>query len=212
MPNAKRPRSDDLVKPFPDKRWDFYSTDRQKNEGDLADPGGGSGGSGVLTPVSPIFGFTYSTGDASHPAAVQLFNPGASGVDLVVWELYMSFIAHASSNPCFGKRTDTPTTLVSPYLAALQHLDEQNTDTIHAQMGGWTTGTGITILTESTGIFPFISDVEGNAGFKPYPVRAPGQYPIIVPPGSALEFTADSNSAGTTIRMIAVFDERIRAA
>lgn len=208
----RKPRSDDLVKPFPDKRWDFYRTDRQVNEGDLADPGGGSGGSTTLVPVSPIFGFTYSTGDASHPAAVQLFNPGASGVDLVVWELYMSFIAHATSLPCFGKRTDTPTTLVSPYLAALQHLDEQNTDTIHAQMGGWTTGTGITILDETTGIFPFISDIEGNAGFKPYPVRAPGQYPIIVPPGEALEFTADSNSAATTIRMIAVFDERLRSA
>lgn len=210
--HVRRVRSDDLVKPFPDRRWDFYKTDRQVNEGDQADPSAGGGSDGSIFPVSPIQGFTYSVGDSSHPAAVQLFNPGGSGVDLWVYELALSFVTHATSAVCFGKRTVSPTTLVTPYAAALQRLDEQDATAIKAKMYGWTTSTGITIITESDGQFPFVDGIEGNAGVRPYAIREAGQFPIIIEPGSALEFTADTNSADTKIRMWALFDEMVRAA
>jgi hypothetical protein len=206
----RKPRSDDLVKPFPDKRWDFYRSDRQVNEGDLADPGGGSGNSNFPFPTSPIIGYVFAQGDGSNPAYLQLFNPGASLVDVAIYEMYVWFAAHATGDVVYGKRTDSPVTLVSPNVANLQRMVENDVTPIRSKLYGGANGGSIITSTDANFYIP--PRVEGDTGFDPYPIRMPMQFPIILRPGQAFEVSADTNSTGTKMRMQVVVDETGAAA
>jgi hypothetical protein len=202
----KKPRSDDLVQPFPLKRWDFYRTAQAVTQGDQIITGDGGGGNAFPFPESGIIGFIHATGSGAAPAFVRLRNPAGSGVELWVYELGISLALHATSATIFGQRTSTPTSLSSPLVGAPQRLDEQDITPILGVLEG-KDGAG-TILTESTGIFPANGTTEGNSGWKPYPIRQALEAPIIILPGSAIEFTADTNSASTKLRLMPVWDER----
>jgi hypothetical protein len=199
-----KPRSDDKISPFPIKRWDYYSTARQKNEGDLADPGGGSG-SAIPMPTSGIIGYTFSVGDGTHPAYLQLLNPTVDQ-DIAIYEMYIAIALHATSATIYGKRTDTPVTLSTPHIGNLTRMIEDDITPIHAKLYG-ANGAGGVVIPESDAHHYIPPALEGSQGWKPYAIRGPLMFPLILKPGQAYEVSADTASAATKLRMSVVIDQ-----
>lgn len=169
--------------------------------------GGVSGGTFAGPfPASPVFGEAHTVGDSTHPARIQLKNPIGSGVNLMVYEMYLSnTIITTGTGLLLGVRTASPTTMTGiSDTANLIHLDEDNVSTIHATLVAGPNGSA---LTEATADFAATSTAEGQAAFKTYPIRSPAGFAIKVDPGSAIEFTTTVNGTGDGFRLWAVWDE-----
>ena len=206
-----------VIAPAAEPRYDQQNEDRwrqiveqalrdlaasvQVTVGGEIDIGGGAG----PFPVSPIIGFVHASGSGAAPAYLQLLNPGGSGKNLLIYELSVGFVIHATAATIYGRRTSSPVSLTTPVEGNPIHLDEQDVTSIIGKIYG-KDGAG-SILTDSGGNFAANGIIEGSTGWKPYPIRTPLAQPILVKPGSAVEFSADSNSASTKIRLYAVWDE-----
>lgn len=205
MPPQRRPRSDDLVQAFPNKRWDHYNDVQRLVQGEETG-GGGLSGAGPF-PRSGIFGWVKATGDGiGNPAYIQWLNPDGSGVNVAIYELYVSYIAHASAATIYARKSATPVTLVLPLAAALQHLDEQDVTTIHSFLLGGNDGGAV--IGESGAHFYIPAIVpEGEDQWKPFEIRGVGMSPLILGPGEAFELSADDDDVLTTIRVWGVVSE-----
>jgi hypothetical protein len=157
-------------------------------------------------PVSPIHGCVAVTGDASHPATVQLTNPIDSGVYMVVYELRRSQVGDANTRQAFeyfvglfvvaGGSTTT---------GFLERRDQRDTSAIKASLLGYNGADpfdnrasfylGLTPQAGGTG-------VKGLGGFTPV---HPDSFPIILPPGGSL--IGRSNNNASTLIVAACFDE-----
>lgn len=179
------------------------------NEGDLADPGGGSGDS-LPGPKSGIIGWVKGTGNgAGAVGRVQIYNPGGSGVNVLVYELYLSWAKHFTSAVSYGKRFSSPTSISSPYVGALIRLDETDITPIKSFLYGGSAGSAI--AEANAEVFIPGAPIEGGSGWQPYMVRGPGMAPIIIEPGNSWEATCDTDSVDSTLRLNTVFDEVVVA-
>lgn len=204
----RKPRTDDLVSPFPIKRWDKYNEPRVEefqSEGTLT--GGGGVNAGGPFPRSGIMGWVKATGDGmGNPAYIQWLNPIGSGVNVAIYELYVSYIAHATAATIYARKSTSPVTLVSPLSAALQHLDEQDVTTIYSFLLGGNDG-GAVIGESGAHFYVPAIVVEGQDQWKPFPIRGVGMSPLILGPGEAFEISADDDDVLTTIRVWGVVSE-----
>lgn len=220
MPTIVTPATIAKIKPpkAPQDKYDFGNEDFFRRlvakllrdfANDINTNGGTGGGGGTVNvtlpfPNSGIIGWNAATGNGTNPAYLQLLNPSGSGINLSVYEMYVSFVAHATNTDIYGKITSTPATLTSPNTAALQRMDENDSAPIKSKL--YSGAVGGSILT--TGDFVISGGtIEGGSGFTPFPIRTPFSFPIILPPGWAVEISADTASIGTTIRAQVVLDE-----
>jgi hypothetical protein len=171
--------------------------------GEIIEGGGGGG----PFPTSGIIGWVKATGDgAGNPAYIQLLNPADSGVNVFIYEFYVSFIAHATAATCYAMRTDAPVTLVDPLEAALQRLDEQDVTAIQSQLLGGNDGGAVIVEADGQFYIPAGAE-EGQDQFRPWPLRTVGETPLVLQPGESLELSADDDDVLTTIRAWVVVDE-----
>lgn len=161
-------------------------------------------------PRSGIVGVVTTTGNASHPAFIQLLNPPSSGVNVVVYELSLSLIASSgTSHRIFGVVNASPTDLSAgtDTTATPIRLDENDVTAIVAVLQG-TSNVGVAIA-ENAAEFTVAPPVEASNGWAPSYVRTPGSFPITLAPGSALEFATKENGVTSAMRMYAVWDENV---
>ena len=204
----KRPRSDDLVSPFPIKRWDHYNNPRVEEfqaEGTQAG-GAGGGGTDFPFPVSAITGWTKAVGDGTDPAYIQLLNPIGSTIRVAIYEFYVSFITHATGATIFAKKTASPVTLVSPLAWSPQHMNPQDISAIQALLYGGADGGSVIPEGDAHWYIPALSE-EGQADWMPFSIREPLVTPVYLNPGEALEISADTNSTGTSLRAWTTIDQ-----
>lgn len=207
MGRIHKPRSDDLVSPFPIKRWDHYLNPRVEEFQSEGTQTGGGGGTDFPFPTSGIIGWTKAVGDgAGNPAYIQLLNPPGSGIIVGVYEFYVSFIAHATSATIYAKRTDTPVTLVSPLAADLQRLDEQDITAIYSKLYGGNDGGAVILEANAHWYIPALP-IEGQDNWKPFNLREPLTPPVFLDEGEAIEVSADDDDALTSLRAWTVIDE-----
>ena len=201
---AEHERDEDHTRRLIEQAFGQISLMLQQASG--GDPKIGGSGAGGFFPKSGILGEVTVVGTASHYAYAQLLNPVASGILIKVYELYVSFPKISSTALGDGKRTSSPVTLTSPTLSNSIRLDEQDTNAIVGilQAAPHTVNIG-----EAAADFVATAVLEGQAGFKPYVVRAPGSEPIVIKAGSALEIADRTIGTGDAIRVWAVWDEVI---
>lgn len=160
-------------------------------------------------PVSPIHGQVSSLGDAGGtPGFAQLKNPSDSGKLVVIYELTAAQEGNATQQIRL-RTTDVPATLGGTVTTALlEHRDEADTATILSTLKG------CTIVSPNP---PF---AQGDASFwenardvtqiglnVPKPILWPGQHPLILLPGQAVEVMTQLTGATQRISVYACFDE-----
>jgi len=144
-----------------------------------------------------------TVGDATHPPFIQL-KPPASGFALRIFELRIGF-AGAQTNRARLRRTASPSTISGTVTTAtLFHLDQVDTSTIQAVLSGGTTVAG---FTEANSFWYDKTTIDTQAGYQETVILRPWSYPLIVSPGSALEYCSGDNSATQHARLYAVWDE-----
>lgn len=159
----------------------------------------------IRIPSSPIHGFIAQVGDATHPAFVQLKNPGGSGKRLIIYELTVGALV-APTNRFKARRTASPLTLAGATTTALvEHRDETDASSIVGVLAGCTAIAST--FAESASFWFEKPATQGVAGYMPLWIVRPGAHPIIVKAGSALELLAADNSATIGLAVYAVWDE-----
>lgn len=168
------------------------------------DPKIGGAGAGGFFPKSGIFGEVKIVGASSKVPYIQLINPVSSGVLVKVYELYVSFPLISANGFGDMKRTSSPITLSSPTLANSIRLDEQDTTAIVGILQG---APDATTIGESNADAVAVGVQEGQAGMRPYPIRAPNTAPIVLEEGHAIEIAGRTTGTGDALRAWAVWDE-----
>jgi hypothetical protein len=174
--------------------------------------GGGGGGGGTVTPispfpVSPVIGVVSGAGSTSYPAFIQYLNPSGSGVQVQIFEMYLSIIVNGGSDAFRGWRTDSPVDLSSesPTTASLLRMDEEDVTTIHSILQS--ASTGGTIISEDDANFAVNAHDEGAAGWEMTPIILPMEAPLVVDEGSAVEFSAPVTGSDSSFRLYIKADE-----
>lgn len=203
----------------------------------FAVPGDGVLGSNVSQfPGSPIYGEVFSAGSVNGGAFGQLLNPEGSTAKLVVHELAF-WGGGADGNTGLNRqwanavhRSDYPfdvgaggtiktanqirldqndATAIQGVLRAMNFTNEQYHNVV-GQVGYEFEDINDT---DADGLKPlrcqWLARPSTNAGDLPTWIRRPGSFAWTLMPGSALEIPWLDNGTGTTIRVIAVWDEII---
>jgi hypothetical protein len=162
----------------------------------------------IRIPRSAIHGMVNTPGDASHPPLIQLLNPGGSTVDLVIYEIAIG--QEGITNRMRMRRTNAPLTGAgSQTVGLVARMDERDATAIAATLSGWS-GTTVTGITEANSFWFDKTPAAGGAGYLEQPIVRWTGFPLIVKPGSGLEFCATDNGTGVLIRMRVVWDEYTR--
>jgi hypothetical protein len=162
----------------------------------------------IRIPRSPIHAMVNTVGDATHSPLIQLLNPTLSAIDLVIYEIYVG--QEGITNRMRMRRTSAPLTGAGTQTVGLTaRMDERDATAIQATLSGWT-ATVVTGITEANSFWFDKTATAGGAGYLEQPIIRPGAYPLIVKPGSGLEFCATDLGAAVTIRLRVVWDEYTR--
>jgi hypothetical protein len=159
----------------------------------------------IRIPRSPIHAMVNTPGDATHSPLIQLLNPGASGVDIVIYEITIG--QEGITNRMRMRRTNAPLTGAGTQSIGLTaRMDERDATAIVGTLSGWT-ATVVTGITEANSFWFDKPATAGGAGYLEQPIIRPGAYPLILKPGSGLEFCATDLGAAVLARLRAVWDE-----
>lgn len=162
----------------------------------------------IRIPISPIHGMVNTVGDATHSPLIQLLNPGGSNKDIVIYEI--SIGQEGITNRMRMRRTSAPLTGAGTQTTGLvARMDERDVTAISGTLNGFT-ATVVTGITEANSFWFDKTPAAGGAGYLEQPIIRPGAYPLVLKPGSGLEFCATDLGAGVTIRLRAVWDEYLR--
>lgn len=162
----------------------------------------------IRIPRSPIHAMVTTPGDATHSPLIQLLNPGGSAVDIVIYEITIG--QEGITNRMRMRRVGTPLTgLGTQAIGLTARMDERDATAIQGTLSGWT-ATVVTAITEANSFWFDKPATAGGAGYLAQPIIRPGAYPLILKPGSGLEFCATDLGAGVQARLRAVWDEYLR--
>ena len=160
-------------------------------------------------PVSPIHGMISTVGDATHGPLVQLLNPVASGIFVVVYELKIGVTIAAGTSRIRVRRTNAPLTLAATVTTATPaRKDERDLAAIVATLKG-STSTVLTAFTEANSFWFDAINKDTAAGYVEPEIFKPLSFPLIIAAGSALEDCNPDASATNSVRIYASWDELV---
>src|SRR6266496_1494790 len=159
----------------------------------------------IRIPISPVHACIAQLGDATHPAFVQLLNAVGSGRNLRVYELYVTSAGASSAARSRARRTSAPLTLAGTTTVGFtSRRDETDLTSITAVLNGCTAiGTNPPFAESAS----FWFDQTQALGQGRVEILRPGDYPMLVKPGSAIELAYSANSAAIGLNVFAVWDE-----
>jgi len=132
-------------------------------------------------------------------------------VDLVIYEILLG--QEGLTARARLRRTNAPLTGAGTQSVGLTaRMDERDATAIQATLSGWT-ATTTTAITDANSFWFDKTATAGGAGYLEQPIVRPTGYPLIVKPGSALEYSADQTldqAAAKLIRIRVIWDEYTR--
>jgi hypothetical protein len=163
-------------------------------------------------PVSPIHGNVSSPGNAAGtPGFAQLLNPQSSGKIVVVYELACSQESGITQQ-IRVRTTDVPSTFGGTTVTGLlAHRDENNTTTITSTLKACDIVSPNPPFTTTDSSFWENATLPGSSAQPgatfPNKIIWPGQHPLVLLPGQALEVTEPATGAAARVSMYVCFDE-----
>jgi hypothetical protein len=166
-----------------------------------------TGTGGFFVPSNGIYGTVKTSGDATHPAFIQLLNPSGPNKKMKIYELAVSIPNEGNAGQIRVRSVTGPTSLGGgtnnngvPF-----RLDETDVTAIGATLIG-NSNLGA-IISQANAEWEGGAAQEAIAGWQPTYIRAPGSFPWTLAPGSAIEISTDVAGTNRAVRAYAVWDE-----